>query len=96
MGRGQGWLESEQCGRKRGIQGKKGDPGLSHNSLMSSVMESGVLFSKRSEASGGPVPELKWSSCALCPSLPAACLGSHLLALQPPCLNSHPSPLCFP
>ena len=50
---------------------------------MCSAIESGVLFSKRSEASGGPVPESKRSSCALRPSLPDACLGSHLLILQP-------------
>lgn len=32
-GRGQGQLEHERCGRKRGAQGKKGDLGLSHSSL---------------------------------------------------------------
>lgn len=82
-GRGQGQLEHERCGRKRGAQGKKGDLGLSHSSLMSSVMESGVSFSKRSEASGGPAPELKM--VFMCPpSSPPSCLPG----LSPSCTTA--------
>lgn len=95
-GEGQGGLSGAWDVSGEGeAQVKKGDLMLPQG-FVSSVMESGVLFSKSREASCGPVLVLKWpqSPGALSPFLPVACPDPRLLKLQPSCSGlGQPNPV---